>query len=193
VDWHFNKATHNVTKTNNELGNELRIVKIEKVSSLPISKVTNCQLAAASIKIKPPKFISPKTLSTPNTHLSALKYEPKLWSSEHLDKFKSSGINKNEVSTNESKSKFPKGVLSTILAVVTWAFIFLGIVLIFSTAGELLALLFLGLAVVTLITSLSLGIAAMASPKDTTDLVFGIIGSALASLTIAIIISSVFL
>ena len=191
VDWHFNKASRSSSKTN--LVVTPQKVKVEQISSLPISKLINCQLTGENIEIKPPNFISHKPLTALIPNLRVLEDEPKQKYSKQIEKVKTPGIKKNELSPDESKSSFPKGVLSTVFALLTWVFIFLGIVLVFSVSGGLLGFIFLGIALATLLASLSLGIAAMASPKDTADLVFGIIGTFISVLTITIIIVSVFL
>lgn len=191
VDWHFNKASRSSLKTN--LVVTPQKVKVEKISSLPIPKVINCQLTVGIIEIKSPNFISQKPVTAPSPNLRVLEDEPKQKYFKQIERVKTPGIKKNELSPGESKSSFPKGVLSTVFALLTWVFIFFGIVLAFSVSGGLLGLIFLGIALATLIASLSLGIAAMASPKDTADLVFGIIGTFISVLTITVIIVSVFL
>ena len=83
----------------------------------------------------------------------------------------------NQASPSNEKKEHLFGVTSFILALAAWGLFFVALVLAFgSGGGELLLLIFLIMSIISAITSLIMGFSAIFSPKNTADLIFGILG-----------------
>ncbi len=84
-------------------------------------------------------------------------------------------------------SKIPKGVWSFILALSTYGFL-LSVALLIGIEAYLIALILLVMAIVSVIMSLVMGFKAIDAPRDTTDLVFGIIGLVLSFIPLIMLV-----
>jgi ABC-type multidrug transport system fused ATPase/permease subunit len=139
-----------------------------KLKALPSQKSTESLASSGTISSNSSQVIFEINKSNKN-----LKLFDNITSSlaKHFPKKPNQSLTGNE----EKKHLF--GVWSFILALASWILFFIVLALAFgSSGGELLLLIFLIMSLLSAILSLVMGFSAISSPKNTVDLIFGILG-----------------